>query len=146
MPRTRPLWRSSRCSRPSICASLGPPPKAAGADGQEGADGKGKGDQKDDEGEGNQKGEGDEGKGNQKDDEGKGNQKGEGLPEKGWTKGKPVSLEHAEARAESCTSCKPRKTGPYAGQKGCAKCMGEYFQGMRSRAVPACSRKASKKA
>ena len=121
---------------------MAPPPKGPRADGEKGADGKGKGDQKDDEG--NQKGEGDEGEGNQKDDEGKGNQKGEGLPTKSWPKGPPVSLEHAEATAASCPSCKPRKTGPSAGQKGCTKCMGEYFQTMRCRPGPVGSRKAAK--
>ena len=45
----------------------------------------------------------------------------------------PASLEEAMARAERCPSCKPRKTGIYAGQKGCQKCMGSHFETMRTR-------------
>ena len=45
------------------------------------------------------------------------------------------SLEEALARAIKCTSCKPRKTGPFEGSKGCKKCMGEHFETMRSRTV-----------
>ncbi len=35
------------------------------------------------------------------------------------------SLAEALAKASKCTSCKPRKTGPFAGKKGCLKCMGD---------------------
>ena len=45
------------------------------------------------------------------------------------------SLEEALAKAIKCTSCNPRKTGPFEGRKGCSKCMGVHFETMRSRKV-----------
>ena len=41
---------------------------------------------------------------------------------------KSLDMETALARAEACASCAPRKTGPYAGQKGCTRCMGQHFE------------------
>ena len=47
---------------------------------------------------------------------------------------KEFSWEEAQARAVKCTSCKPKKSGPYVGQKGCRQCMGVHFELMRTRA------------
>ena len=49
---------------------------------------------------------------------------------------KAFDWETAQARALTCPSCQPRKSGPYAGQKGCTKCMGQWFETMRTRAQP----------
>ena len=47
---------------------------------------------------------------------------------------KEFSWEEAQARAVKCASCKPKKSGPYVGQKGCRQCMGVHFELMRTRA------------
>ena len=49
---------------------------------------------------------------------------------------KSIDWETAQARALTCPSCVPRRSGPYAGQKGCSKCMGQWFEIMRTRAAP----------
>ena len=60
----------------------------------------------------------------------------EGKPDdsRGLGRKKGITYEEAQRRAVMCGSCQPKKTGPYKGQKGCTRCMGEYFQSMRTRA------------
>ena len=78
-----------------------------------------------------QKGPGDEkGPGHE---EGPGHQKGPLDPKPPRRRPEPDSLEEALARAAGCSSCSPRKTGPYAGQKGCPRCMGSWFESMRTK-------------
>ena len=85
----------------------------------------------DEEDPGDQKGPGD---GDQEpgDHKGPGHKKGPPCPKPPPLPAEPASLDDAMARALVCSKCKPRKRGDYAGQKGCTKCMGSWFQSMRT--------------
>ena len=87
--------------------------------------------QGEDQGPSTQKGPGDaKGPGHE---EGPGDQKGPPDPKPRRRRTEPASLEEALAMAEACGSCRPRRSGPHANQKGCAKCMGSWFESMRTR-------------
>ena len=97
------------------------PAEASGPEDQEGEGQKGPGDVK---GPGDAKGPGDEAA-----PESTHPKPAKAVPE-------PASLEEALSRAEGCKSRKPRRTGPYVGQRGCQRCMGSWFEYMRTR-IPA---------